>query len=55
MPSMKKSTMKTGQDGAKATALLKRLSTKIAPNRTGFLPILKYKEQRQKYKYIGGC
>ncbi len=43
---MKKSTVKTGQDGAKATALLKMLSMAMALNSTGFLPNLTYKYNR---------
>lgn len=39
---MKKSTRKTGQDEAKANALLKTLRATMAPNSTGFLPNLRY-------------
>lgn len=46
MPIRKRSTVKTGQDGAKATALLKMLSTAMEPNSTGFLPNLKYRYNR---------
>lgn len=46
MPSMKKRTVKTGQDGAKAIALLKTLSVAMAPNSTGFLPNLQCKYKR---------
>lgn len=43
---MKKSTVKTGQEGAKATAQLKMLSMAVATNSTGFLPNLKYRYNR---------
>lgn len=46
MPSIKKSAVKTGQEGAKATAVLKTLRRPMPPNRTGFLPNLKYKYHR---------
>lgn len=43
---MKKSTVKMGQEGAKARAQLKTLSMPMPPNSTGFLPKLRYKHNR---------